>query len=165
MERSAVSHIWRKGAPDMGHPRLVVILDPYFKQIWDAPSLRNPGSPASEACWGGSKGGRPQLLAEQASQDDFRQSEAKWRDPQFSKHKPQIPGAPGPDSGTWDSTNLETQEICGRSHCYRPLAKIARSSCGGTTSSWAKVQSLGFLSVRHLRKCAMWRKRPPCMCS
>ena len=70
----------------MGHPRLMVILDPYFKQIWGAPSLRNPGSPASEACWGvGSKGGRPQLLAEQASQDDFRQSEAERRDLRFQR--------------------------------------------------------------------------------
>src|ERR1700722_1200173 len=40
--------------------------------------------------------------------------------------------------------------------------KIAASSCGGTTSSWAKVQSLGFLSVRHLRNCAVCRKRFPC---
>ena len=38
-------------------------------------------------------------------------------------------------------------------HCeaQRPPAKITASSSGGTTSSWAYVQSLGFLSVRHLR--------------
>jgi hypothetical protein len=44
-----------------------------------------------------------------------------------------------------------------------PCRKIAASSCGGTTSSWAKVQSPGFLSIRHLRNCAMCRKRSPCI--
>ena len=38
---------------------------------------------------------------------------------------------------------------------HRSPAKIAASSCGGTTSSWAYVHSLGFLSVRHLRNCAV----------
>src|SRR5262249_36669162 len=37
----------------------------------------------------------------------------------------------------------------------RAPAKITASSSGGTTSSWAYVQSLGFLSVRHLRNCAV----------
>jgi hypothetical protein len=30
-----------KSAPDMGYPRLVVVLDPYLKQIQGAPSLRS----------------------------------------------------------------------------------------------------------------------------
>jgi hypothetical protein len=47
----------------------------------------------------------------------------------------------------------------------RPAAKISASSWGATTSSCAYVQSLGCLSVRHLRNWAMWRKRLPCMCS
>ena len=44
-----------------------------------------------------------------------------------------------------------------------PAAKITASSSGATTSSWSYVQSLGFLSVRHLRNCAVWRNRFPCM--
>src|SRR6266852_3906821 len=36
------------------------------------------------------------------------------------------------------------------SEIQRPAAKITASSCGGTNSSWSYVQSLGFLSVRHL---------------
>ena len=43
------------------------------------------------------------------------------------------------------------------------VAKISSSSCGGTTSSCANVQSLGCLSGRQRRNCAVWRKRPPCM--
>ena len=50
-----------KSAPDMGHPRLVVVLDAYFKQIEGAPSLR-------------SKGRRPQPLVEQASESAFLHS-------------------------------------------------------------------------------------------
>ena len=41
--------------------------------------------------------------------------------------------------------------------------RIAASSCGGTTSSCAYVQSRGGLSVRQRRNCAVWRKRAPCM--
>ena len=50
-------------------------------------------------------------------------------------------------------------------NAHRAAAKIVASSCGGTTSNCSYVQSCGLLSVRHLRKCDMWRKREPCMCS
>lgn len=46
---------------------------------------------------------------------------------------------------------------------YRPRPKMSAISCGATTSSCSYVQSLGFLSVRHLRNCAICRKRLPCM--
>src|SRR5215470_175401 len=66
-----------------------------------------------------------------------------------------------------ENGGLGTQRAAHRrsSELYRPLAKIAASSCGGTTSSCAYEQSLGFLSGRQQRKCAMCRKRLPCMCS
>ena len=41
--------------------------------------------------------------------------------------------------------------------------KISLSSCAGTTSSCANVQSRGGLSLRHRRKCAVCRKRLPCI--
>src|ERR1044072_707372 len=45
------------------------------------------------------------------------------------------------------------------------VPKISSISCGATTSNCSYVQSAGFLSVRQRRKCAVCRKRSPCMCS
>jgi hypothetical protein len=64
---------------------------------------------------------------------------------------------PDPDDDPtreWRKAN-SPDEIYVSLSSYRPLEKICSSSCGGTTSSWAYVQSAGLLSVRHLRKCAM----------
>ena len=63
-----------KSAPDMGHPRLVVVLDLYLKQIQGAPSLRNRGPRQAKLAGVGSKGGRPQPCGSRISSDDFRQS-------------------------------------------------------------------------------------------
>ncbi len=70
-------------------------------------------------------------------------------------------GTPDPDDDPtreWRESRAASREMTQRI-TQRPLAKISISSCGGTTSSCAYVQSFGLLSIRHLRKCDMCRKR------
>ena len=68
---------------------------------------------------------------------------------------------PDPDDDPtreWRNRSAHRSVRATQRHCETSAtaaAKIAASSCGGTTSSWAYVQSLGFLSVRHLRNCAV----------
>ena len=75
-----------------------------------------------------------------------------------------VPEGLRPPQETPDPDEDPTREWRNRraSKQHQKLAKFSdrrrksrASSWGGTTSSWAYVQSLGFLSVRHLRNCAM----------
>ena len=70
VEKSAVSHIWRKEPARYGAPSIGGHFGSILQADLGAPFLRNRGPRQAKLVGVGSKGGKPQPLAEHASQDD-----------------------------------------------------------------------------------------------